>query len=139
MGAANGALHLAVRMPARVVVVDQPLPSQAFYLGASTLKERIAKADAIARVELLSVAQIVEAITNSNRFVERYTVYVAALEYKFRVLEYLKGSGGGAMLVEIDPRQLRAVTSLAAYDFPAGSISHRRDLSGRPRVVIVTT
>ena len=44
---------------------------------------------------------------------------------------------GGAMLVEIDPRQLRTVMSLAAAAFPNGRVSHRRDLSGRPRVVVV--
>ena len=46
---------------------------------------------------------------------------------------------GGAMLVEIDPRQLRAVMSLAATTFPDGRVSHRLDLAGRPRVVTVTT
>ena len=44
---------------------------------------------------------------------------------------------GGAMLVEIDPRQLRPATSLASAAFPRGSVSYRRDLSGRPRVVVV--
>ena len=46
---------------------------------------------------------------------------------------------GGAMLVEIDPRQLRAVTFLAAAAFPDGRVSHRLDLAGRPRVVAVAT
>ena len=45
---------------------------------------------------------------------------------------------GGAMMVEIDPRQLRAVTSIAAAAFPNGRVSHRRDLAGLPRIVIVT-
>lgn len=44
---------------------------------------------------------------------------------------------GGAILVEIDPRQLRAVASLAARAFPGGRVSHRLDLAGRPRVVAV--
>ena len=44
---------------------------------------------------------------------------------------------GGAVLVEIDPRQLQPVTSLAAAAFPNGRVSHRRDLSGRPRIVVV--
>ena len=44
---------------------------------------------------------------------------------------------GGAMLVEIDPRQLQAVMSLADAAFPGGRVSYRRDLSGRPRVVVV--
>lgn len=46
---------------------------------------------------------------------------------------------GGAMVVEIDPRQLQAVTALAAAAFPQGAVSSRRDLSDRPRLVIVTT
>ena len=45
---------------------------------------------------------------------------------------------GGAVLVEIDPRQLPAVTSLAAAAFPGGRVAHRLDLAGRPRVVSVT-
>ena len=46
---------------------------------------------------------------------------------------------GGAMLVEIDPRQLQPVMSLAAAAFPGGQVSHRRDLADSPRVVVVTT
>ncbi len=46
---------------------------------------------------------------------------------------------GGAMIVEIDPRRLPAVAALAAAAFPQGAVSSRRDLSDRPRLVIVTT
>ena len=46
---------------------------------------------------------------------------------------------GGAMLVEIDPRQLKAVISLASATFPGGRVSYRGDLSGLPRVVVVAT
>ncbi len=45
---------------------------------------------------------------------------------------------GGSMLVEIDPRQLRPVMSLAAAAFPGGVVSYRLDLAGLPRVVVVT-
>ena len=45
---------------------------------------------------------------------------------------------GGAMLVEIDPRQLQDVTSIAAAAFPNGLVSYRRDLSGRARIVVVS-
>lgn len=45
---------------------------------------------------------------------------------------------GGAMMVEIDPRQLQAVKSIAAAAFPNSRVSHRRDLAGLPRLVIVT-
>ena len=47
-------------------------------------------------------------------------------------------SPGGSMLVEIDPRQLQPAMSLAAAAFPGGLVSHRRDLAGLPRVVVVT-
>ena len=46
---------------------------------------------------------------------------------------------GGAMLVEIDPRQIRVAISLATSAFPGGQVSHRRDLAGRPRIVTITT
>ena len=45
---------------------------------------------------------------------------------------------GGSMLVEIDPRQLQAVMSLAAAAFPNGLVSYRCDLAGHPRAVVVT-
>ncbi len=45
---------------------------------------------------------------------------------------------GGEMLVEIDPRQVRAAMSLATSAFPGGQVSYRRDLAGRPRIVTVT-
>ena len=56
----------------------------------TTLRERIAGADVVARVAFQSVGQVVEsapAVRGDD------TVYVIALEYRFRVIEYLMGTG----------------------------------------------
>ena len=61
------------------------------YYGVAPVEESIAKADVIARVELLSVTAVAEQMTGD-------TDYVAALDYRFRVLEYLRGSGGSELV-----------------------------------------
>ena len=67
------------------------------YHGPATLEERIAGADVIARVRLLSVSPVSEQLAE-------HTGYYAALEHRFTVLEYLKGSGGGELVaVGYDP------------------------------------
>lgn len=57
----------------------------------TSLKERIALADVVARVRFQSVRQVVESAPSVYDADD--TVYVFALEYRFRVLEYLKGAG----------------------------------------------
>ena len=59
--------------------------------GPSLLEERIVGADIIARVKLKSVSQVVE----FHDYSVGETAYAVALEFKFKALEYLKGSGGG--------------------------------------------
>ena len=67
------------------------------YYGQRTLEERIAEADVVARVRLLSVSAVSEQLAG-------HTGYYAALEHRFNVLEYLKGSGGGELVaVGYDP------------------------------------
>ncbi len=67
------------------------------YYGQRTLEERIAEADVVARVRLLSVSPVSEQLAG-------HTGYYAALEHRFTVLEYLKGSGGGELVaVGYDP------------------------------------
>ncbi len=67
------------------------------YRGPATLEERIAGADVIARVRLRSVSPVSEQLAG-------HTGYYAALEHRFTVLEYLKGSGGGELVaVGYDP------------------------------------
>ena len=63
------------------------------------LESRILRSEVIARVKLRSVAQVVERNTLWKDIYGK-DYYVAALEFTFDVLEYLKGSGG---------RQLKAI------------------------------
>ena len=63
-----------------------------FYWGVASLEETIANADVIARVELRSVTAVAEQKTGQT------TDYIAALDYRFRVLEYLRGSGGSELV-----------------------------------------
>ena len=63
-----------------------------FYSGQTSLEERIARSNVIARVSLRSVSQIAEPLTHWKG-VTNTALYVGALEYKFSALEYLIGSG----------------------------------------------
>ncbi len=69
--------------------------STPFYYGVAPLEETIAWADIIARVQLLSVTAVAEQETGQ-------TDYIAALDYRFRVLEYLRGSGGNELVAVVD-------------------------------------
>ena len=62
--------------------------------GATSLKERIAKADVIARVRLNSVSRVAERHVHYGALP---TGYVSAMELNFTALEYLKGSGGDSI------------------------------------------
>ena len=64
------------------------------YFGVASLEETIAKADVIARVELRSVTTVAEQKAGE-------TDYIAALNYRFRVLEYLRGSGGNELVAVV--------------------------------------
>ena len=75
-------------------------PSRTFgstplYYGVAPLEETIAWADVIARVELSSVTAVAEQEAGQ-------TDYIAALDYRFRVLEYLRGSGGNEIVAVVD-------------------------------------
>ena len=65
------------------------------YYGVAPLEETIAWADIIARVELLSVTAVAEQRAGQT------TDYIAALDYRFRVLEYLRGSGGNELVAVV--------------------------------------
>ena len=67
-----------------------------FYWGVASLEETIAHADVIARVELRSVTAVAEQKTGQT------TDYIAALDYRFRVLEYLRGSGGNELVAVVN-------------------------------------
>ena len=63
-----------------------------FPLGATSLKERIARSDVVAKVRLQSVAA--GKVRWDADWDEWPGRHVGTMEYRFRVLEYLKGSGG---------------------------------------------
>ena len=63
------------------------------FSGQTSLEERILDSDVVARVKLVSVAQVVEKLSGENPMFPTRTRFVKALEFKFEVLEYLKGSG----------------------------------------------
>ena len=67
------------------------LGSRPEYYGPTTLEERIAEADVIVRARLVSVSAVSERRTGRSG-------HYAALDYRFQVLEYLKGSGGGELV-----------------------------------------
>ncbi|MCE2463435.1 MAG: hypothetical protein J4F46_05935 [Dehalococcoidia bacterium] len=67
------------------------------YFGQSSLEERIAGADVIARVRLRSVSSAVEQLARKDG-------YYGALEHHFQVLEYMHGRGSGKLVaVAYDP------------------------------------
>ena len=65
------------------------------YDGPTALEERMVRSDVVARVKLVSAAQVVEEAADWPGDGE--TSYVNALEYTFTVLEYLKGTGGSEL------------------------------------------
>ena len=85
----------------------------------TSLEERIVRSDAIARVTLVTAAQVVEEI--SGRPNQGDTSYANALEFRFKVHEYLKGSGGSELVaIAVDWYGLlatRAEAGAGAEDF----------------------
>ena len=75
------------------------LGSLPFYAGPASLEERIAGADVIARVRLRSVSSGAELRELSK---DGALKHLAALEHRFEVLEYLKGSGGGELVAVVN-------------------------------------
>ena len=65
------------------------------YYGPATLEERIAGADAIVRARFLSASPVAERIPE-------HSGYIGAVELRFQVLEYLRGSGAGELVALID-------------------------------------
>ena len=85
----------------------------------TSLEERIVRSDAIARVTLVSAAQVVEEISGWPS--QGDTSYANALEFRFKVLEYLKGSGGSELVaIAVDWYEhfaTRAEAGAGAEDF----------------------
>ncbi len=80
------------------------------------------RSDAIARVTLVSTAQVVEEFSGWPS--QGDTSYANALEFKFKVLEYLKGSGGSELVaIAVDGYEsyaTRAEAIAGAEDFLGG-------------------
>ena len=90
----------------------------------TSLRERIAGAEVVTRVEYQSVRQVVEAIDALRRNNDN-TVYVNALEYRFRVVEYLKGSGSTEIVgIAYDP-EVEYATREEAEDSEEDFVSAR--------------
>ena len=100
--------------------------------GPSSLEERIAGADVIARVRLRSVSSSAERRAGD-------TGYYPALEHRFEVLEYLKGSGGGEFLAVGYAPGRRYETSQGA-EARASDLRAGRDTrwDGREAIIFLT-
>ena len=66
------------------------------YTGETSLEERIALADVVARVSLQSVSSGVTTVY-FNEEAPDHATYAGHLDFNLRVLEYLKGSGGNEL------------------------------------------
>ena len=72
--------------------IQQGLLGSLAYHGPYSVEVQIVTSDVIARVKLVSIAQVVEELSDVPP--DGGTLYAKALEFKFKALEYLKGSGG---------------------------------------------
>ena len=99
------------------------------YYGVASLEEMIAWADVIARVELRSVTAVAEQEVGQ-------TNYVAALDYRFRVLEYLRGNGGNELVAVVDDVGETFSSSGSAVT-RAKALKDRRDTQWDSREAII--
>ena len=97
--------------------------------GPVTLEERIAGSDAIVRVSLISVTAVAERLDGD-------TDYAAALDFRFRVLEYLKGSGANE-LVGVVYDASRGYNTAASARTAATAIKNGRDTRWDDREAII--
>ena len=105
------------------------LGSNTGYYGVAPVEETIARADVIARVQLLSVTAVAERKTGQ-------TDYFAGLDYRFRVVEYLRGSGGSELVaVAIDGLETFSTTESAVTQ--ANALKDRRDTQWDSREAII--
>ena len=102
------------------------------YLGAASLEERIIGADAIARVQLSSVSQVVE----SNEF-HGNAAYSRALKFDFKVLEYLKGSGRSDIVAYAFDADEMYKSKLGAWLFSDSDFLDNRDTNWDDKEAIV--
>ena len=101
------------------------------YDGPSSLEERILKSPVIARVRLDSVSSAAE----SGTIFDGSTKYIAILEFRFSVLEYLKGSGANDIVAVWDADPVFDTRQEAEAALPA--IVAARDTQWDDREAIV--
>ncbi len=98
-------------------------------LGPTTLEERIAEADVIARARFVSATPVAASRTNPAH-------YIGVVELRFRVLEYLRGSGANEIVALIDDEGIHYDTSAKALE-GAKAIRDRRDTQWDGREAIL--
>ena len=121
---------------------------EGFYIGsfgATSLKERIAKADVVARVQLQSVAAGTErldwrpAYFSDSRGISA-PIDVGAMEFRFKVLEYLKGSGDTEIVAIVWNEDYELATSASASSDANALIASRdSQWDGRDAIVFLNT
>ena len=96
-------------LPADGPLTDAPRLSMLPALGQSGLNSRIFYADVIVRARLMSTNATAENIgADSNGA----TAHRGLLEFKFKVLEYLKGTGGGELVVFVTDQRDRTYSTM---------------------------
>ncbi len=109
------AFDLGTGLISRVGSGNTALGAKIQTYGPWTIEERIVFADAIARVKLSSVQQIVETLHHHDEHDEfEGSSYVVALEFTFDVLEYLKGSGSSELKAVAEQSGIHYETALGA-------------------------
>ncbi len=99
------------------------------YYGVAPLEETIAGADVIARVQLRSVTAVAEQDAGE-------TEYIAALDFRFRVLEYIRGGGGNELVaVAYDTGQYFSTSASAIAR--ANVLKDRRDTQWDDRDAVI--
>ncbi len=108
------------------------LGSFLYYTGSASLEERIAGADVIAKVRLRSVssgAEFREIVKDGD------LKHIGALEHRFEVLEYLKGTGDGELLAVVNELVDQETAERAAE--AGAALLARRDARWDSREAIV--
>ena len=107
-------------------------------LGQSSLKERIANADVIARVTLRSITSSTEQFDTPDSLQTDETMndgYVRSIDFAFDVLDYLKGTGGTALVAVVYGGQSYPTATEAAANGP--DLQVERDTQWDDREAIV--
>ncbi len=99
------------------------------YFGVESIEEIILRSDTIARVELLSKSTSVEQAAS--------TAWVPKLEFRFRVVEYLKGSGPKEITAFV--HSIWATEAEARAALPLQSTGHDSRWDDREAVVFLSS